>query len=64
MSYTRRDILTTGLAASAGSLLTNIPWTASATSAAKKANAGPISGKRCSADVELSENGEHPTPVA
>ena len=45
MSYTRRDILTTGLAASAGSLLSNIPLTASATSAAKKANADPISGK-------------------
>src|ERR1700685_3484096 len=45
MSYTRRDILTTGLAASAGSLLANLPVTASATSAAKKTNADAAARK-------------------
>ena len=64
MSYTRRDILTTGLAASAGSLLANIPLTASATSAAKKTNADADSSQACSANVELPENGEYPSPVA
>src|ERR1039458_831441 len=45
MSYTRRDMLTAGLALSAGSLLANTPLAASATSAAKETNADTAARK-------------------